>query len=196
MTQTSSTSSWVTLYFLQQLPNYGDLHSTEQEVTIAVLPFFHIYAMNTIMTLGLHLGTKTVTVPKFEPELYLKALSTYKPTYLVLVPPLVSFLSTSPMVKASMLSSVETVSGGAAPFGPALIKKFMAKCAPNVVKFREGLGMTESSPVTHIQPERNARLGGCGHPVPSTIAKVVDIDTGAALPPNTDGELLVAGPQV
>ena len=56
--------------------------------------------------------------------------------------------------------------------------------------------MTESSPVSHIQPEQNARLGGCGHPVPSTIAKVVDIDTGAALPPNTDGELLVAGPQV
>ena len=167
-----------------------------QEVTIAVLPFFHILAMNTIMTLGLHLGTKTVTVPKFEPELYLKALSTYKPTYLVLVPPLVSFLSTSPMVKASVLSSVVTVSGGAAPFGPALLEKFMAKCAPNAVKFREGLGMTESSPVTHIQPERNARLGGCGHPVPSTIAKVVDIDTGAALPPNTDGELLVAGPQV
>ena len=26
--------------------------SERQEVTIAVLPFFHIYAMNTIMTLG------------------------------------------------------------------------------------------------------------------------------------------------
>ena len=39
------------------------------------------------------------------------------------------------MVKAAThLSSVETVSGGAAPFGPALIEKFMAKCAPNVVK--------------------------------------------------------------
>ena len=142
-------------------------------MTIAVLPFFHIYAMNTIMTLGLHLGTKTVTVPKFEPELYLRALSTNKPTHLVLVQPLISFLSTNQMVKASMLSSVETVGGGAAPFRPALIEKFMAKSAPNVVKFREGLGMTESSPVTHIQPERNARLGGCGHPVPSTIAKVV-----------------------
>lgn len=46
-----------------------------------------------------------------------------------------SFLSTNPMVKAAThLSSVETVSGGAAPFGPALIEKFMAKCAPNVVK--------------------------------------------------------------
>ena len=48
---------------------------------------------------------------------------------------LLSFLSTNPMVKAAThLSSVETVSGGAAPFGPALIEKFMAKCAPNVVK--------------------------------------------------------------
>ena len=49
-----------------------------QECTVAVLPFFHIYAMNTIMTVCLHLGVKIVTVPKFEPEMYLKAITTYK----------------------------------------------------------------------------------------------------------------------
>ena len=109
----------------------------QQETTVAVLPFFHIYAMNTVMTIGLQLGCKTVTVPKFEPEMYLNALATYKPTYLNLVPPLVSFLSTNPMVKAGQhLSSIKSVSGGAAPFGPALIEKFMEKCAPNVVEVR------------------------------------------------------------
>ena len=56
--------------------------------------------------------------------------------------------------------------------------------------------MTESSPVSHVQPQENAVLGGCGHPVPNTIAKIVDITTGAALGPNEDGELCVAGPQV
>ena len=58
--------------------------STEdlQECTVAVLPFFHIYAMNTIMTVGLQIGAKIVTVPRFEPEMYLKALVTYKVSYL------------------------------------------------------------------------------------------------------------------
>ena len=47
-------------------------------MTLAVLPFFHIYAMNTIMTSGLQYGVKVVTLPKFEPEMYVKALATYK----------------------------------------------------------------------------------------------------------------------
>jgi len=52
--------------------------SAPQEVTVAVLPFFHIYAMNTIMTMGLQIGAKIVTLPKFEPEEYIQALVTYK----------------------------------------------------------------------------------------------------------------------
>jgi len=167
-----------------------------QECTVAVLPFFHIYAMNTIMTLGLQIGAKIVTVPRFEPEMYLKCLVQYRPTWLNLVPPLVSFLSTHPSVKSDYLKSVVAVTGGAAPFGPALIEKFMEKCQPYEVKFREGFGMTESSPCSHIQPEEGAILGGCGHPVPNTIAKIIDIETGEALGPHQDGELLVAGPQV
>ena len=42
------------------------------------------------------------------------------------------------MVKSEYLQCVKAVTGGAAPFGPALIENFKAKCAPNDVKFREG----------------------------------------------------------
>jgi len=48
----------------------------------------------------------------------------------------------------------------------------------------KGFGMTESSPVTHFQPAEGAILGGCGLPVPNTIAKIVDIDSGKLLGPN------------
>ncbi len=112
--------------------------AAQQESTVAVLPFFHIYAMNTIMTLAMHLGAKIVTLPKFEPEAYMLALQKYKPTWLNLVPPLVSFLATHPKVQSSHLASVKNITGGAAPFGPALIEKFMEKASPNVIKFREG----------------------------------------------------------
>ena len=61
-----------------------------------------------------------------------------QPTVLAMVPPLVSFLATHPMVKSSHLASVNVMTGGAAPFGPALIDKFLDKYKPNVVKFREG----------------------------------------------------------
>ena len=62
----------------------------------------------------------------------------FQPTWLNLVPPLASFLATHPMLKPAHLASVVAVTGGAAPFGPALIEKFKEKCAPNDVKFREG----------------------------------------------------------
>jgi len=166
-----------------------------QEISIALLPFFHIYAMTTVMCLGLNYGAKLVTLPKFEPETYLKALQQYKPSCLAMVPPLVSFLATHPMVKSSYLSSVTTMTGGASSFGPALIEKFMDKC-PNKVEFREGFGMTESTPVVILQPGQNKILGSCGYPIPNTIAKIIDLETGAALGPMQDGELCVAGPQV
>ena len=72
------------------------------------------------------------------PPLKSKIALIFQPTVLAMVPPLVSFLATHPMVKSSHLSSVKVMTGGAAPFGPALIDKFLEKCKPNVVKFREG----------------------------------------------------------
>ena len=38
-----------------------------------------------------------------------------------------------------MLESVKAVTGGAAPFGPALIENFKKKCQPNDIEFREGI---------------------------------------------------------
>ena len=46
------------------------------------------------------------------------------------------------------------------------------------------------------QPREGAVLGGCGFPVPNTMAKIVDIETDEALGPGETGELMVSGPQV
>lgn len=64
-----------------QVTMLRDTNDELQECTVAVLPFFHIYAMNTIMTIGLQIGAKIVTVPRFEPEMYLKALVTYRVSF-------------------------------------------------------------------------------------------------------------------
>lgn len=48
------------------------------DVLIAVLPFFHIYGQVVALLTGLSGGGKVVSVPKFEPELYLNTVQTYR----------------------------------------------------------------------------------------------------------------------
>jgi acyl-CoA synthetase (AMP-forming)/AMP-acid ligase II len=58
--------------------------------------------------------------------------------------------------------------------------------------------MTEASPVTHLSPIQNVTLkpGSAGRVIPNTEVKIVDPVTGEELPRNTDGELLMRGPQI
>jgi len=116
--------------------------------------------------------------------MFIKALVTYKPTILHLVPPVMSFLAKSPTVKSDQLASVKFVNGGAAPFGPTLIESFMEKVKAHGTKFIEGYGLT------------GAIVGSCGYPLPNTMAKVIDMETGEALGPGKEGELCISGPQV
>ncbi|MBW2591910.1 MAG: AMP-binding protein, partial [Deltaproteobacteria bacterium] len=62
----------------------------------------------------------------------------------------------------------------------------------------EGFGMTESTPVTHINPFRGQRkVGSIGLPIPDTECRIVDLNDGETdIPVEETGELLVKGPQV
>lgn len=175
---------------------HWDPEDMNKQGGLAILPFFHIFGMTFVMNLCLRLGVKLITLPKFEPETFLKAIETHQPTYTALVPPLVNFISTHPMVKTSHLSSFKFVAGGAASFGTALIQKFRDKAKPYEFTFMEGFGLSETSPLICSQPSENQIDGACGLLCPNTLAKIVDVETGKCLGPNEEGELVVAGPQI
>ena len=82
---------------------------TTEEVTVCVLPMFHIFAMNVTMSNMLWRGGKLVTLPMFEPTMFLTALMKHRPTYLHLAPPLVQFLANHPAVTEEHLASLHTV---------------------------------------------------------------------------------------
>ena len=96
---------------------------TFQDVTIAVLPMYHIYGLGVTMTGCLHHGAKQVIMPGFEPGQFVKLLEEHKPSFLHLVPPLVSFLAASPLVQPRHLTSLRSIHSGAAPAGPSLISQ-------------------------------------------------------------------------
>lgn len=54
------------------------LQVTEDDTSLGILPFFHIYGMCPVMMGVLVDGGKLVTLPKFDPEMFLKALDSQK----------------------------------------------------------------------------------------------------------------------
>jgi acyl-CoA synthetase (AMP-forming)/AMP-acid ligase II len=170
--------------------------TTEADVTMAVLPFFHIYGLTIILGLSLHRGQTLVSMPRFDLEGFLKAVQDYKVSFAPLVPPIVLALAKHPAVDAYDLSSVRLIGSGAAPLDQN-IEEGVAQRLGCVIG--QGYGMTETSAATHIYPfdeSQEQKHGSVGLLLPSTECKIVDLSTGAELGPNEQGEVCVRGPQL
>jgi acyl-CoA synthetase (AMP-forming)/AMP-acid ligase II len=167
----------------------------EGDVTIAVLPFFHIYGMVVIMKLGLCQGGTIISVPRFDFQEFLATMQKYRVTIAPIVPPIVLGMVKHPAVSQFDLGSVRLIFSGAAPLGEDLARELSRKLGCPVV---QGYGMTEASPVTHLSPTHNAPVkpGSVGRVIPNTEVKLVGADTGVEVAQGQEGELLIRGPQI
>ena len=163
---------------------------------VGVLPFFHIYGMVVVLYSSLCSGCKTVTMSRFEPELFLSCIEKHKVNVGHLVPPLILFLAKHPLVDNYKLSSLDQIMSGAAPLGGEVVKAAKERIGCRIV--RQGYGLTETSPVTHIMPEfySMSKPDSIGHPLRSMLAKIVDSVSGESLPAGQEGELWLTGPNI
>ena len=171
------------------------IHLREGERVLGVMPFYHIYGMTVIMNLALHAGATVVTMPRFELETFLRVMQDYRVARAFVAPPIVVALAKHPLVDQFDLSSVTLVFSGAAPLDENLAKA----CGQRLnCKVNQGYGMTEASPATHLVSDEIewVKVGSIGPVVAGSECKVVDITTGEALGPQSDGEILIRGPQV
>jgi acyl-CoA synthetase (AMP-forming)/AMP-acid ligase II len=164
----------------------------QDAVTLALLPMFHIYGFTVVTLCGLASGATIVTIPRFEPESFLKAIARYRVSHLSVVPPLMHFLATHPAVDEHDLSSLQKVGCGAAPLSAALEKKVRERIGCSVA---QGFGMTESSGVVATSDSSESRTGAAGQLLPGTEARIVDPVTLEDLPRGSSGELWFRGPQ-
>ncbi|HEU0169488.1 MAG TPA: 4-coumarate--CoA ligase family protein [Chloroflexota bacterium] len=162
-------------------------------VGIAVLPFYHIYGMVVLLLNTLYGGGTLVVMSRFDLEQFLEAMQKYKVTHACLVPPIVLALAKHPLVANYDLSALEVIMSGAAPLSAELEQEAGERIHTLV---KQGYGMTELSPVSHMQPDDNVRHGSVGFVAPNTESMVADVATGQPLPPNEHGEICVRGPQV
>jgi acyl-CoA synthetase (AMP-forming)/AMP-acid ligase II len=166
---------------------------SQGDVVIAVLPFFHIYGMSVIMNHGISQGGTLVTMPRFDLALFLQLIQDHRVTRAFLVPPIVLALAKHPMVDDYDLSSLQVIFCGAAPLGADLSQAASARLDCII---KQGYGMTETSPVTHLTPDLRVKDGKIGLLTASTEALIVDIETLLPLGHDQDGELWVRGPQI
>jgi acyl-CoA synthetase (AMP-forming)/AMP-acid ligase II len=169
--------------------------ASEQDTFIGVLPFFHIYGLAIINHFGLAMGATVVTLPQFDLELFLQTLETHGVTMAHLVPPIVLALAKQPIVEYYDLSRLTRILSAAAPLSPDVANACRDRLGCHVL---QGYGLTEVSPVTHLDSADPARatVGSVGALLPNTEAKVVDVTSGADLEAGQQGELWIRGPQV
>jgi long-chain acyl-CoA synthetase len=168
------------------------------ERMLAVLPFYHIFALTVCMNLTILAGGAIVMAPRFRGrniENLLEVIHRRKPTLFPAVPALYAAINNCKNTPKYDLESIKFCISGADKLPGPIQERFQELTGAVLV---EGYGLTEASPVTHCNPLEKGknRLGSIGVPVSETSARIVDIETGEDLPPGELGELAVRGPQV
>jgi long-chain acyl-CoA synthetase len=133
--------------------------------------------------------------PRFEIKPALNLMDRYKIDLIPAVPAMITAFNRELHEHPRDLSYVRVVVSGASALDGRLREDFAHYGAQHVV---EGYGLSEASPVTHVNPiDGRNRPGTIGLPLPDTEARIVDEATGLEeLPAGETGELIVRGPQV
>ena len=169
---------------------------SENDVSLCVLPLFHIYGLTVTMNMPISVGGTLVLLPSFHVDEVARAIEKTKVTTFSGAPAMYIAINSKPNAKDFHLHSVRACMSGGSALPPAVRKKFMELTGGNLV---EGYGLSETSPVTHVNPLVGgvAKDGSIGPPFCETEAKIVDTENRyRTLGEGEVGELAVKGPQV
>ena len=180
--------------FSQHGPDGQKMIKEGQEVMIAPLPLYHIYAFTAncmcMMVTGNH--NVLITNPR-DIAGFVKELGKWRFSGLLGLNTLFVALMDHPGFRQLDFSALKVTNSGGTALVKATAERWESLTGCRIV---EGYGLTETSPVASTNPYGQlARLGTVGIPVAGTAFKVID-DEGNELPLGERGELCIKGPQV
>ncbi len=166
-----------------------------EERFLCVIPFFHSFAMTGLMNFAISKAAQMIMLPRFDLKQTLKLIDEAKPTIMAGVPTLFNALAKAPDITSHDLSSLKFCISGGAPL-PLEVKRDFERVSG--CKLVEGYGLSETSPVTHINPVSGAiKEGSIGLPVPGTIMSLRELGApDRETPLGQKGEICIFGPQV
>jgi acyl-CoA synthetase (AMP-forming)/AMP-acid ligase II len=166
-----------------------------QPASLQVFPFFHIGGL-TGLYVSTAIGSKLVTMYKWDVEEAVEILAKERITSTAVVPMILRQLLESPQFEHVPPDALAAIASGGAPVPPDLIRRIGAQFESRVSP-ANGYGLTEttSAVVVNSGEDYLSRPDSIGRPVLGADVKIVD-DRGDEVPDGVVGELWVRGPNV
>jgi long-chain acyl-CoA synthetase len=170
------------------------------DVILGGAPLFHVSGLIGHMGAALAAACPLVLFYRFDPATALAMAEQWRCTFTIMAITAFRSLLNHPALSDADLSSFTKLYSGGAPVSAATVDSFEARTG---LYIRNLYGLTETTSPSHIVPptmrapvELETGAVSVGLPVPSTVVKIVDTETGAEVPPGEPGELWTRGPGV
>lgn len=168
-------------------------NATPENVTLMVVPLFHITGMVSLMHSNIYSGATLVMMPRWDRDVAGWLISNWKVTTWTNIPTMVIDLFGSPNFDQYDFSSLAYIGGGGAAMPQAVAQRLLDTFG---LRYVEGYGLTETAAPSHSNPPDAPKQQCLGVPFVSCDARVVDPETLRELPPGEQGEIVVSGPMV
>jgi long-chain acyl-CoA synthetase len=160
-------------------------------------PMFHLANGAAMYSMLLNAGTNAV-IKGFTPAAVAQAIERFRVTHVLLVPTMIQMFVDQPGLEGRDFSSLRQIMYGASPISEAVLDRAMARLPG--VKFVQGYGMTELSPLATLLPAEDhvgagrakGRHRSAGRAALGIEVKIVDADN-RPVAPGTVGEIAVRG---
>ena len=168
-------------------------NASAENITLAVVPMFHITGMVSVMHATIYTGATLVIMPRWDRDLAGRLISRWKVTAWTNIPTMVIDKLASPNFAQYDLSSLNYIGGGGAAMPQAVAQRLLEQYG---LRYAEGYGLTETAAPSHTNPPDHPKQQCLGIPFMSTDARVVDPDTLQEMPVGEQGEIIIHGPEV
>ncbi len=163
----------------------------EGDITVAVLPLVHVYALASAVFGTLSCGGIVVVLERFRAEMVLQAFQDYRVTWFPGVPTMFNYIYQAYESGTYNVSSIRMGLSGGASLSVELLKNWEKRFHAEIL---EVYGLTESTGLVTANPVHGVRkAGSIGITVPHVQTRLIDKE-GKETPWGEAGELLFKGP--
>jgi long-chain acyl-CoA synthetase len=179
---------------LDQADRVDALRRRSDDVTLGLLPLFHVFGLNVVLLPALRAGGTVVLVDEFDPTAVAGLVARHGVTLMTGPPTLWSALAALPdeAVEPSAYASIRLAASGAAALPVTVATQIRERFG---VVVHEGYGLTEASPVVATSVGLDAPPGSIGRPLPGVEVRLLD-GRGDDVLVGDVGHLHVRGPNV
>lgn len=164
---------------------------TGKDVLLHALPIYHTHGLFVATNVVLLAGASMIFLPKFDADEVMRLMP--RATSMMGVPTFYTRLLKHPGLTREATKHMRLFVSGSAPLLAETHREWSAKTGHAIL---ERYGMTETNMNTSNPYDGDRVPGTVGFPLPDVALRVVDPETGAALPQGAIGMIEVKGPNV